>query len=393
MPNTNHPPKPAPPPVDLERARIAWALRLIALLSLIAMLWFTWQWLDQRGTLANLGAGAPVAAATGTDAQIVAFFTTPHLVYPDNPDRRTPMPHETQIIADLDAAQRRIQFVTFEYNLPSIAAALARAQQRGVAVETVLDGENLAKPAMDRWARTLEAAGVAIVWEDTDAFMHSKFIIIDDRVLWTGSWNATENDTYRNNNNLLRITAPELIANYQVEFAQLQAGVASTAKQARSPHPELLVGAVEVANYFAPQDRVEEQIIARIASARQSVRFLAFAFTSDPIYAALLERVQAGVPVSGVFEQRNAETPGADYDRMRRNRFAVRKDGNCYTMHHKVMIIDERIVITGSFNFTRRANELNVENLLIIDDPTLAAAYVAEFERVWQQAENPPRCG
>jgi phosphatidylserine/phosphatidylglycerophosphate/cardiolipin synthase-like enzyme len=61
-------------------------------------------------------------------------------------------------------------------------------------------------------------------------------------------------------------------------------------------------------------------------------------------------------------------------------------------MHHKVIVIDERIVITGSYNFTSRAERRNDENLLIIDDPTLAAAYLAEFERVFEQANNPTRC-
>jgi len=61
-------------------------------------------------------------------------------------------------------------------------------------------------------------------------------------------------------------------------------------------------------------------------------------------------------------------------------------------MHHKVIVIDERIVITGSYNFTSRAERTNDENLLIIDDPSLTAAYLAEFERVFEQANNPTRC-
>jgi phosphatidylserine/phosphatidylglycerophosphate/cardiolipin synthase-like enzyme len=61
-------------------------------------------------------------------------------------------------------------------------------------------------------------------------------------------------------------------------------------------------------------------------------------------------------------------------------------------MHHKVIIIDDATVITGSYNFTRRAAHTNDENLLIIDSPALAAQFAAEFERVYRQARNPPRC-
>ena len=62
-------------------------------------------------------------------------------------------------------------------------------------------------------------------------------------------------------------------------------------------------------------------------------------------------------------------------------------------MHHKLMIIDDRIVITGSYNFTSRAENDNDENLIIIDDPVLAQQYIAEFDRVYQQAQSPTRCG
>jgi phosphatidylserine/phosphatidylglycerophosphate/cardiolipin synthase-like enzyme len=61
-------------------------------------------------------------------------------------------------------------------------------------------------------------------------------------------------------------------------------------------------------------------------------------------------------------------------------------------MHHKVMILDQRVVITGSYNFTRRAEEVNDENLLIIEDPGLARAFAEEFTRVYRQARVPTRC-
>jgi phosphatidylserine/phosphatidylglycerophosphate/cardiolipin synthase-like enzyme len=119
---------------------------------------------------------------------------------------------------------------------------------------------------------------------------------------------------------------------------------------------------------------------------------MAFSFTSDEIASAMIARHQAGIPVRGVFEKRNAEGVGSEFGPLRDAGLNVLPDGNCYTMHHKVIVIDERIVITGSYNFTSRAERTNDENLLIIDDPTLAAAYLAEFERVFEQANNPTRC-
>ena len=59
-------------------------------------------------------------------------------------------------------------------------------------------------------------------------------------------------------------------------------------------------------------------------------------------------------------------------------------------MHHKVIIIDDRIVIFGSFNFSDNADTQNDENLLIVDSPDIARAFKAEFERVLALAKNPP---
>ena len=57
-------------------------------------------------------------------------------------------------------------------------------------------------------------------------------------------------------------------------------------------------------------------------------------------------------------------------------------------MHHKVFIVDEAVVITGSYNFTRSAAESNDENVLIIYSPEIAARYLEEFSRVYQQAQE-----
>jgi phosphatidylserine/phosphatidylglycerophosphate/cardiolipin synthase-like enzyme len=62
-------------------------------------------------------------------------------------------------------------------------------------------------------------------------------------------------------------------------------------------------------------------------------------------------------------------------------------------MHHKTMIIDDDVLITGSYNFTKSAEQSNDENLLIIRSPQLATQYLAEYDRIRNQAENPLTCG
>jgi phosphatidylserine/phosphatidylglycerophosphate/cardiolipin synthase-like enzyme len=385
-----------------SRRRVRWLSWLVLLLLLGVV------YLAQSGTLQRYGISIPGISPTPTpetplsqsrdtpaaaDGAVEVFFTTPWLVYPDEPEQRTPPPHEVALLADIAAASSSIEAALFEYNLESLADALIGAHARGVAVRLALDRENLEDPEEAHWAGRVQEAGIPIAWQDTTAFQHSKFLIIDEHLVWTGSWNASQNGTYRNNNNLLRLRVPAIVENYRVEFAQMMGGSFGNQKEARTPNPVVMLDDMRIENYFSPREEVSARIVERLAAAQDSILFMAFAFTSDEIAQAMVERHAAGVEVQGVFENRNASGLGAEFERLDEAGADVWRDGNCYTMHHKVIIIDEATVITGSYNFTARAEDTNDENLLIIDSPDLAAEYLSEFARVSAQAQNPTRCG
>jgi phosphatidylserine/phosphatidylglycerophosphate/cardiolipin synthase-like enzyme len=80
---------------------------------------------------------------------------------------------------------------------------------------------------------------------------------------------------------------------------------------------------------------------------------------------------------------------GTEFDPFIQAGLNIRSDNLPGLMHHKVMIIDESIVVTGSYNFTASAEDRNDENLVIIYSPEIARLYLAEFQRVFQQAVEP----
>jgi phosphatidylserine/phosphatidylglycerophosphate/cardiolipin synthase-like enzyme len=133
-------------------------------------------------------------------------------------------------------------------------------------------------------------------------------------------------------------------------------------------------------------DRMEELPIKIIKDAKKSVKFLAFSFTHKKIAAAMKERAKAGVPVIGVFEQRNLKV--SEYaDFLDEPNITVLPDGNSFNMHHKVIIVDDAVVLAGSFNFTQSACGSNDENYVVISrNPTVAKQFVAEFEQVYKAA-------
>jgi len=65
----------------------------------------------------------------------------------------------------------------------------------------------------------------------------------------------------------------------------------------------------------------------------------------------------------------------------------VKLDGNKQTMHNKVFIIDNKIVITGSYNFTEKANEQNNENAIVVHNEEFASRYEDEFEEIYSIAQ------
>jgi phosphatidylserine/phosphatidylglycerophosphate/cardiolipin synthase-like enzyme len=194
--------------------------------------------------------GIETQSKPDTSGEIAVYFTTPSLVYPDVPRNRVTPPFLRDILTDIANARQSIELATFEYTLQPVAEALVAAYQRGVRVRLALDRESLEDPVDAKFAGMIEAAGIPISWEETTAFLHSKFIIIDQRIVWTGSWNVTINDTYRNNNNLLRITIPAIVENYRVEFAEMAAGRFGNSKQATTPFSHLTTAQATIENYF-----------------------------------------------------------------------------------------------------------------------------------------------
>ena len=290
------------------------------------------------------------------------------------------------IAADLLQAQASVDIAAFDLDALPIVEALMTLESRDIPVRVVTDDGNTDQSTTNRLRRN----GISVVEDRRSAFMHNKFIVIDERIVWTGSLNYTSNDAYCNNNNAVRFDVPELAANYRAEmdemYRQRQFGPTSPAN---TPYPQVFVNGVLVETYFAPEERIAPIIASAIATAQEEVLFLAFSFTEEQIGEALLERAQVGVTVRGVFETTGANSPFSYYERMmlaRLPNLEGRKDGNRRLMHHKVLIIDRELVVFGSFNFSSSANLNNDENVVMVYDPEFASYFVEEFGFVWDEA-------
>jgi phosphatidylserine/phosphatidylglycerophosphate/cardiolipin synthase-like enzyme len=322
----------------------------------------------------------PAAGNTNTGS-VTVFFTNPNAKNASS--FRGGL--DDEIVPALDKARLSIDVAIHELNLWSIRDALIGAHKRGVQVRVVAESDNLDYEEFG----DLEKAGIPVLGDRSEGLMHNKFIVIDGREVWTGSTNFTTTDMYFHNNNLLHIVSTPLAENYTTEFEEMftddhfgeDIGAAT-------PNPQLDIAGIPVENYFSPDDGVSKRLVELLNDAQKSIHFLAFSFTSDPLSKAMIARARAGVEVSGVMEEAQVKSnAGSDYDRFQQAGLDVRLDGNSHNMHDKIIIIDEKIVITGSYNFTSSAEKQNDENVLIFFDSQLAKEYLQEFEAIFSAAK------
>ena len=137
--------------------------------------------------------------------------------------------------------------------------------------------------------------------------------------------------------------------------------------------------------YFSPKGGCESQVIEWIRRANRSIHILIYSFTLDSISDTLIEAHSRGVEVEVVFEK-NQITKYSEYQKLRAAGISVRNDTNSGDMHDKVMIIDGVIVLTGSFNWSAKAEGRNNENLIIIRSIYVANVYEEEFHRIWNSS-------
>lgn len=132
--------------------------------------------------------------------------------------------------------------------------------------------------------------------------------------------------------------------------------------------------------FFSPKGGCTAAIVNQIHRARTLIRVQAYSFTSAPIAQALVEAHQRGVQVQVILDrsQENAKYSSAKF--LEHAGVTTLIDDRHAIAHNKVMVIDDEVLITGSFNFTKAAEENNAENLLILRDKALAARFTRNWE-------------
>lgn len=311
--------------------------------------------------------------------------------------RRDPKNTDKSFLKLVKGAKSSVDGAFYDIGAPEAFDAFIKAAKRGVRVRLVTDTDNMVEKEDPTKPRAgilaMKAAGIQIVDDQRSGIMHHKFMVVDGKALWTGSTNLTTTSLYAHNNNALTIRTPQMAQAYGAEFERLfvkrEFGKADR-PVVTPPTARMSVGAGTMQAFFSPAGGGREAVVAEVTAAKKSIRFMTFSLTDPQTGEMMRRKAASGVKVEGIFDRWLAAGQYSLYKPFAADKkIDVIKDGNEALMHHKIIIIDGKTVITGSYNYSENAENHNNEAFLIFRNAsTIASAYNKEFDRLEYAAKH-----
>lgn len=286
------------------------------------------------------------------------------------------------ILSIIEKTKFSLKIYAYSFNNPEIIEALKEARKRGVIIEITGDKEQNYELAQEN--------GFTInVWKQP-GLHHIKVIVADNSIFFTGTGNFSKKGLTNDWNGYIQFTIEEINRNTMLEFLEekLNVPVLNTNKIQFISSPE---------NGFLSQNL----LLQKISEARISIDYLIFDHFDAVITHALKQASSRGVKVTGIYD-----APVDEEGRYLANQFygftsRIYKDGNediiettkfpeGGLLHHKSMIIDGRIVLSGSYNYSTNARDSNREILFMSENPYLTFEFQEEFNRIKDKSYPQP---
>lgn len=134
---------------------------------------------------------------------------------------------------------------------------------------------------------------------------------------------------------------------------------------------------------YAHQPSSLTRLLDLLYSARSTLDICVFSITCNELADAVIAAHRRGVRVRVITDNDQALSQGSDIEQLRQSGVSVATDKDQFHMHHKYAVVDRRLVLTGSFNWTRQACLNNQEHVLVVDSPQLAGEYTGHFDHLF----------
>lgn len=312
----------------------------------------------------------------------------------------------TRLLKLIRGARISIAFAVYGTSKQTeLLKALEAAQSRGVTVRGIVDRDqngNNVYTSTDLWAHRLgnvrddfEAEQILDAKSPSkfgNRIMHNKFFIVDGRWIWTGSANVSDSGTGGYNANVAAvIDSTPLAAVYTQEFEQMWSGRFHQLKQGNDAD-RLEIGNTEVTVWFSPQDKALSRGVQElIAGAQRSITLGIFYLTDESIANELIAAHERGVDVRVIIDATAAGSRYTQHERLRKIGIPVKVEHWGGKMHMKAAVIDGRVVVVGSMNWSYSGDNVNDENTLVFRSARLAGEFESFFDLLWDSI--PPKWG
>lgn len=310
----------------------------------------------------------------------------------------------------------RLEIAVQELDNIEIAKAILDARKRKVIVKLVIEQDYLRttrfknKPFVpggtNETNREIHNAilrsNIDIKCDYNTSIFHQKFIIRDRSSVLTGSTNFTDTGTHKNLNHIVIVHDIEVAKVYGKEFREIQRGHFGKYNEGHDKAPkEVVVSNIPIRILFAPDHNPEMEIMKQLLKAKQRVDFAIFTFAkSSGIDDTIIRLRDLGMSVRGVFDAKQGGQKWSATHTLKdkgAELYEVKHTKTIGKLHHKLMVLDDQVVIAGSFNYTGPANRVNDENIIILGDlhsPSplqnkLAKYARKEIDRIIHKHSNP----
>ena len=297
------------------------------------------------------------------------------------------------IVDFIKKTEKRLYVAIQEIDSQDIAEALIEARKRKVLVKIVIEQDYLRQSPARKYPfkpgggteenRKLHDAilrtNIDVKVDYNTSIFHQKFMVRDGQSVLTGSTNFTKTGTSANLNHVIIIHDENIAKIYSREFREIQKGHFGKLNEGHDPYPpQAIVSNVPVRVLFAPDHSPEMEIMKQMLKARHRIDFAIFTFSkSSGIDDTMIVRAQGGIAIRGIMDGMMANQKWAATHPVHKagaKLYTVRKSNTLNKLHHKLMVLDSRVIIAGSFNYTGPANMLNDENIIMIGNFNDASA-------------------
>ncbi len=295
------------------------------------------------------------------------------------PDRNCSSDICKEILTNINNSKASIDMAIYGYSsTPAIEKAIKDAQNRGVKIRLIYDvdakNQNI-YPDTFKFVNLIANSKSDSGLKDSNATMHNKFYIFDNKIVITGSANLSHTDMSGfNSNNIIVINSADVAKIYKTEFEQMFNGNFHSAK---IPTAKNKVNGMQI--YFSPQDKsISNAVLPIIENAKDYIYIPIFVITENRVVEALIKAKQRGVDVRLISDALNASSKYSKIKVLRASGIPVKIENYAGKMHSKTMIVDDKYSIIGSMNFSKSGETKNDENTIVLENAE-ATKYLKRF--------------